>query len=679
MKRAIAALCVLLIAPLAQAQETTTPDAAPVAAAGPPAIADFMTDPLIEDVALAPGGAFIAYVQRKDDISYLVVRDINTEGARPVARRLGAVRVYGLKWVNDERLIYSAGANDIGIDFKRGQILFTGVPRLFASSRDLNDTLIFFQGEKRIESANAITTSDIDLIANDSEHFIVPLRVGRNLDLVRVNVRDGKWTTIASGADRTVAWYVDLNGKPVMRFDTNRRFTEVKVMLPEARRDGGVDWKQSFTIRFDQRTDKAPDFTPIAPGPQPELYYVIGRPNGADRAGVYLYNMEQQKFGSEVFTHPRVDVESGIVDPRTGVYVGASYWQDLLEITFVDGKMQAHFDGLKEFFENERSVFFVDRSADQTVWILFTLGPRDPGTFHVYNMAKMHNEVIGATKPHLHPDRLGLAEAITYKARDGTLISGYLTLPPNLPEGAKPPLIVYPHGGPEVRDMMTFDVVSQFLATRGYAVFQPNFRGSSGYGQAFIDAGDGQFGGTMQTDIADGVYQLIDEGRVDATRICIMGESYGGYAALMGVVNYPHLYRCAISTAGVSDLTRQVRWERDEEGANSDVYKYWVKKIGDPDRDRAVMDAASPIFNLAEIKVPILLMHGKDDAIVPFEQSEAMDRALKKTGREHTFVVFEDAGHNLLGSNLEAYLKQLETFLSKNLPASPLPAPPQGQ
>jgi hypothetical protein len=237
MKRAIAALCVLLLAPLAQAQETTTPDAAPVAAAGPPSIADFMADPLIEDVALAPGGAFIAYVQRKDDISYLVVRDINTEGARPVVRRLGAVRVYGLKWVNDERLIYSAGANDIGIDFKRGQILFTGVPRLFASSRDLNDTLIFFQGEKRIESANAITTSDIDLIANDSEHFIVPLRVGHNLDLVRVNVRDGKWTTIASGADRTVAWYVNLNGKPVMRFDTNRRFTEVKVMLPEARRD----------------------------------------------------------------------------------------------------------------------------------------------------------------------------------------------------------------------------------------------------------------------------------------------------------------------------------------------------------------------------------------------------------------------------------------------------------
>lgn len=670
--RVIAALWLLLLAPLAHAQETLT---APPAALS---ITDFMADPLIEDVALAPGGGFVAYVQRQKDISFLVVRDLNDKDAKPVVRRLGEVRVYGLKWVNDERLIYSAGANETGIAFKREQLVYTGVPRLFASNRDLNDLLVFFQGDKKIEMANAITTSDIDLIANDSEHFVVPLRVGRNLDLVRVNVRDGKWSTIASGADRTLAWYVDLYGKPVMRFDTNRRFTEVKVLLPQVRdpqaRDGGrIDWKETFTLRFDARTYKAPDFTPIAPGPQPELYYVIGRPNGADRAGVYLYNMEQQKFATEVFTHPRVDVAGGIVDPRTGVYVGATYWNDLLEITFVEGKLQAHFDGLKKFFENERSVVFVDRSADQTVWILYTEGPRDPGAYHVYNMAKRHSEVLGATRPHLTPDRLGPARPITYTARDGTPISGYLTLPPNLAEGEKPPLIVYPHGGPEVRDTMTFDLVAQFLATRGYAVFQPNFRGSSGYGQAFIDAGNRQFGGTMQTDIADGVYQLIDEGRVDASRICIMGASYGGYAALMGVANYPHLYRCAVSIAGVSDLTRQVRWEREEEGANSEVYKYWVTKIGDPDRDRAAMDAASPIFNIAEIKVPILLMHGTQDGIVPFEQSESMSLALKNAGRNQKLVVFDGAGHNMLQANLEAYLTQLDQFFNMHLPPPVLP------
>jgi dipeptidyl aminopeptidase/acylaminoacyl peptidase len=241
-------------------------------------------------------------------------------------------------------------------------------------------------------------------------------------------------------------------------------------------------------------------------------------------------------------------------------------------------------------------------------------------------------------------------------------------MPPNLPEGAKPPLIVYPHGGPELRDMMTFHPVVQFLATRGYAVFQPNFRGSSGYGKAFIDAGNRQFGGTMQTDIADGVYQLIDEKRVDSARICILGESYGGYAALMGVVNYPHLYRCAVSSAGVTDLYRQVRWERDEEGANSEAYKYWVAKIGDPDRDMAAMKAASPLYNIAEIKVPILLMHGTDDQTVPFEQSDIMQKALKSSGRDQKIVVFQDAGHNLFSSNLEDYLKQLEEFFAKNLP-----------
>ncbi len=662
----------LLLAPVARAQDTP---AAPKPAL---AITDFMMDPVMEDAAIAPGGGFVAYVQRDKNVSFLVVRDLNAPDAKPVVRRLGEVRVYGLKWVNDDRLIYSAGANDIGVDFRRGQLVYTGVPRLFSSSRDLSDMLIFFQGDRKIETANAITASDIDLIANDSEHFVVQLRVGRNLDLVRVNVRDGKWSTIASGAARTLAWYVDLYGKPVMRFDTNHRFTEVKVMLPHTRDpkagDGArVDWKESFTIRFDQIADKAPDFTPIAPGPQPELYYVIGRPNGADRAGVYLYNMEQRKFATEVFTHPRVDVESGIVDPRTGVYVGASYWNDLLEVSFVEGRMQAHFDGLKKFFENERSVVLVDRSADQTVWILYTLGPRDPGTYHVYNMTKQHNEVLGATQPHLTSDRLGPAKPFTYKARDGTPISGYLTLPPNLAAGEKPPLIVYPHGGPEARDMMTFDIVAQFLATRGYAVFQPNFRGSSGYGQAFINAGNRQFGGTMQTDIADGVYQLIDEGQVDASRICIMGASYGGYAALMGVANYPHLYRCAVSMAGVSDLTRQVRWEREEEGANSEVYKYWVTKIGDPDRDRAAMDAASPIFNIAEIKVPIMLMHGTEDAVVPFAQSESMSLALKKAGRNQKLVVFDGAGHNLHDANLEAYLTQLDRFFYMHLPPPVLP------
>jgi fermentation-respiration switch protein FrsA (DUF1100 family) len=652
----------------APAVKPPTVPAQPSVPAGPPTIAEFLAEPIIEDVALAPGGGHFAFVHRQDDISYLVVRDLNAPDAKPVIRRLGEVRVYGLEWINDERLIYSAGSNEVGVDYKRGRLTFTGVPRLFASNRDLQDTLVFFKDDKKIESSNVITASDVMLLANDPEHFLIPLRVGRNLDLVKVNVRDGKWSTAASGAERTMAWYVDSFGLPVMRFDTNRRFTEVQVMIPQRREQNRYDWKQAFALRFDRMSERAPDFMPIAPGPQPGLYYVIGRPAGADRSGVWLYNLETQKYATEVFTHPRVDVEGGIIDPRDGVYVGATFWNDMLDASFIEGKMQAHFNGLKEFFENERNVTFVDRSADQQVWVLATSGPRDPGTYHIYNMGKAHNEVIGVVNPRLSPDRLGKTEPITYKARDGVEISGYLTLPPKLAEGAAPPLIVYPHGGPEVRTKLSFDIVAQFLATRGYAVFQPNFRGSAGYGKAFVDSGNRQFAGTMQTDITDGVMQLVEQGRVDGSRICIMGESYGGYAALMGAVQSSDLYRCAVSAAGVSDLYRQVRWERDEEGRNSEAYKYWVTKIGDPDRDKAAMNAASPINNLDAIRIPVMLMHGKQDDTVPFEQSDLMQQALRKAGKTQKFVIFENAGHTFTGSNLEAYLTQLEQFFATHLP-----------
>lgn len=675
---ALSALATMLLCAGAYAQDSASLDqpaplaeAAPVAAPTrepPPSIADFMAEPMIEDVALAPGGRHIAYVHRQDDISYLIVRDLAADRAKPVMRRLGEVRVYGLEWINDDRLIYSAGANDIGVDYRRGRLTFTGVPRLFASNRDLQDTLIFFKDDKKIEAANAITASDVMLITGDAEHFLLPLRVGRNLDLVKVNVRDGKWTTAASGAERTMAWFVDGFGYPVMRFDTNRRFTEVRVMIPQKHDQNRLDWKQAFAIRFDRSNDKAPDFDPIAPGPQPGLYYVVGRPPGADRTGVYLYNLETQKYATEVFSHPRVDVEGGIIDPRAGGYVGATYWNDMLDATFIEGRMQAHFNGLKDFFQNERNIAFIDRSADQQVWVLATSGPRDPGTYHVYNMGKAHNEVIGVVNPRLPPHKLGRTEPIAYKARDGFEMTGYLTLPPGLAEGARPPLIVYPHGGPETRSVLSYDVVAQFLATRGYAVFQPNFRGSSGYGKAFVEAGNRQFGGVMQDDVADGVMHLLAQQRVDGARVCILGESYGGYAALMGAVRFPELYRCVVSAAGVSDLHRQVRWERDEEGRDSEAYKYWVAKIGDPDRDKAAMNAASPINNIAAINVPVLLMHGTEDDVVPFEQSDLMQQAMKKAGKSPKLIVFKDAGHNFLASNLEAYLTQLEQFFAAHLP-----------
>jgi dipeptidyl aminopeptidase/acylaminoacyl peptidase len=289
-------------------------------------------------------------------------------------------------------------------------------------------------------------------------------------------------------------------------------------------------------------------------------------------------------------------------------------------------------------------------------------------------MAAAYSKQIGVQNTRLRDAQLGKTQPVYYKARDGLDISGYLTLPPNLAGGSKPPLIVYVHGGPEMRAREEFNPVVQFLATRGYAVFQPNFRGSSGYGRAFADAGKRQFGKAMQTDVADGVQYVAGLGAADTSRMCIMGESYGGYAALMGVIQFPGLYQCAISASGPTDLFRFVKWEREEEGSDSESYQYWVKQMGDPKRDEAEMKAISPVNNVAAIKAPVMLIHGTRDDTVPYEQAELMQKALQVAGKDMTFVELRNEGHSPGPVGLQTYLRSVETFLNRHLPAAPVPA-----
>ena len=236
--------------------------------------------------------------------------------------------------------------------------------------------------------------------------------------------------------------------------------------------------------------------------------------------------------------------------------------------------------------------------------------------------------------PELPSARLGPMQAFTYKARDGMEIRAYLTRPPKAPAGPLP-LIVMPHGGPEARDSLTFDAWSEILATRGYLVVQPNFRGSAGYGQ---------WGGKMQDDITDAVMELVKSGQADPKRICIFGASFGGYAALYGASQSPGLYKCAASFAGVSDLKALVEWEHRTKG-HEDRYLYASRTIGHPVRDGARLRATSPINQVDRMNIPVLLIHGADDHSVPVEQSQMMEQAMRKARKDVRLVVFPGEGH----------------------------------
>jgi dipeptidyl aminopeptidase/acylaminoacyl peptidase len=258
--------------------------------------------------------------------------------------------------------------------------------------------------------------------------------------------------------------------------------------------------------------------------------------------------------------------------------------------------------------------------------------------------------------------------SITYIAQDGMIIPAFLTLPP----GREPkdlPLVVLPHGGPATRDTARFDWWSQALASQGYAVLKPNFRGSD-LGWEFMSAGFGQWGRKMQTDLSDGVRHLVHEGIVDENRVGIVGASYGGYAALAGATLDTGVYRCAVSVAGISDLRKFYKWIRFKTGRkDSRSDRYLDRFLGVSGVDDPLLETLSPYKHATNVSIPILLLHGRDDTVVPFEQSKLMSKALKKAGKTFEFVKLKNEDHWL--SRSETRLQMLQStveFLHKHNP-----------
>jgi dipeptidyl aminopeptidase/acylaminoacyl peptidase len=368
----------------------------------------------------------------------------------------------------------------------------------------------------------------------------------------------------------------------------------------------------------------------------------------------------------ELFFDSKYDVDATIIDPWTQRIMGAAVTKDMTEYRYFDPEMEALQKVLESVFPGT-SVHAVSWDQAQTKVIVAVDGQREPRVYYLLDRTTGKPTRLTTTYKELTEADLGEVKPYPYKARDGLEIPAYLTLPPgkslkNLP------VVIMPHGGPMRRDKLEFDWMAQFLANRGYAVLQPNFRGSSGYGVKFLEAGYGQWGLKMQDDITDGVMKLIADGIADPKRICIVGGSYGGYAALAGAAFTPDLYACAVSWAGVSDLGEFLRTRSQDFGRDSAMISSWSRFIGDRDNDSAKLEAASPADNAARIKCPILLMHGTADSTVRINQSEIMRRALERAKKHVEFIEFDKESHYMeTAATRIRVLKELERFLAANI------------
>lgn len=403
----------------------------------------------------------------------------------------------------------------------------------------------------------------------------------------------------------------------------------------------------------------AEDFwTPLSV-PQEDNKLIISSSNGRNTRAVFLYDTQTRETGELLAGHPTQDIlrvdgisQAAFTSVVTGGMKPGRYWFDP-----VWSKAQATADAALPNRIN-------NLSGDPARRILiYSYSDLDPGRWYLLDMATLTLREVGQRPPKIDTTQMRPMEVISYKAHDGLTIPAYLTRP----AGSKGPgpAVIMIHGGPTYRDSWGWDADVQLLAASGYVVLQPQFRGSTGFGKQFQEAGSGQWGLAMQDDITAGVEHLIQNGIVDPKRICIYGASYGGYAALWGLVKTPELYRCAISFAGVSDIASMFDDWSDSNG-DKISRELMRARIGDVRQSKEQFEAVSPLLHADKIRAPVLLMHGDDDVRVPISHSKKMMKALDKYQKPYEWVEFVNVGHGLFFiQDKQRFYRKMLAFLNK--------------
>lgn len=619
--------------------------------------------PEYEGIRLSHNGQRIAHITTHNDQHVAIIRDLATDTSCGFST--DKLKIRELIWAPQNRLLIRLSSNNGGFNRHISIDVRCKDPKLlFEKNAGAEASMIGWapDGKRLLWSSFRIMPGS-RIATNDPIYKWKGLRtkIDVALDAVAVDPATGSIELVEKGTENTIAWLTDAAGNLRLRIDESRD----KTLSVFTRPVSGGDWGKVYTSGSNGNGTRKYPISFEAMGPKPDTVYVMTY-NGGDKLGAYEFDLRTGSIGPSVFQNASYDAEGFQLDEYSGQALGVRYIDDLQRVAYIDPAIAPIVARLRALLPGEQ-VNVESFARNRSSYIVRADGPSNPtGTYYLADIVTGEVSRIGPRYPAISKADISPVRAYTYVARDGLKIPGYLTLPSQSP-GGRPPLIVMPHGGPEMRDNTNFDNWVQFLVTRGYAVFQPQFRGSDGYGWAFKQAGRLQWGLKMQDDITDGVQKLITEGTVDPSRICIFGWSYGGYAALAGLAFTPDLYKCGIAGAGVSDL-REMFAHLKEQGGGWDAVDYWPDVIGDPFRDAQRLEATSPVNHAKAFKSPLLLLHGKDDRIVPWRQSEGMARALSKAGKPHEFITLEGDDHWISrAANEKRVLREIERFLAQHL------------
>ena len=629
---------------------------APHPASAAPPIEAYGKLPAVERVRLSPSGGRLALIAVIGESRKLVIASM--AGKRLATIAVGDNKVDDLTWVGENHLLVGTTVTsdlrvDYGFKYELGAYTIVDIANdratyVFSKSEAIGHTVFGYYGSAEkgghwygyfsgltydwSGSPAGVDLYQVDLDSNHNQLLSKTSELDNDTDL------DYSWAVGPDGRVLAYSDYSQVTGKWRLSATSGARLMQ-KVSLTREISLAGLGRTPGTVLVSDQTGEgDVLEEIPVAGGTPQELF--------AD-----------------------VSTSSLLADPVTGLLIGAVTPQEPGAV-FLDPALEARYKSACKAFPGLR-VRLASYSADLDQMVVETEGPGDSGTFYLVNLNQHRADAIGQAYPAIAPADVGETSMFKYKAADGLDLEGVLILPPGRDPKALP-MVVMPHGGAiGVHDDVGFDWWAQAFASQGYAVLQPNYRGSSGYGAEFRKAGMGQWGRKMLSDISDGVAALAGKGVIDPKRACIVGASYGGYAALAGVTLQQGLYRCAVSVAGPSDMPALLDWQNASDGNRENdatrALRVWTG--ADQPGGGTLLKSISPAAFAKRADAPILLIHGKDDTIVPIGQSERMSAALKDAGKPAELIELAGQDHWLKRQDTRiATLKASVAFVEAHNP-----------
>ena len=624
----------------------------------------FAMEPEFNSVSLSPDGEHILYIYPKDENYVFRVDPIDSE-IDTEDHYMGVIDkglLSRITWVNDRRLLLEINStdggfsvnyvnNEIVISFNLLKIFYafdvtrSGMEKIFEYKYHINP--LFMQNPENYQSFV------LDTLDKDKNNILVSL-LDEETGLPSVhylNVYTGETKIYQKSVENISKWFADHDGN--IRFglgsDDNRL-----VMI--ARKNGEQKWLNLH----DQELFQDDRFKPVSFGENENNIFVIS-PAANGRYAIYDFNIEEGILERKIFEHPNVDVTNIEFSKTNKKLLAVTYHEDKLGRFYLDENYKKNMEAINQALP-DRNNYLISMSRDQRYMLIRSESDVFPGAYYRMDTERRELRLVGELNTLLNPEYLSRQMNENYFTRDGLEIASYLTLPKENNDGEKPPLIVLPHAIPDGRDINSYNYLTQFLASRGYAVLQPNYRGSSGYGLQFQLMGYGEWGRNIQFDIEDGVKNLIAKNVINKDKICIMGQNFAGYIALMSAIQNQDLFKCVIANAPITDLDELVKNVKKAMGKS--VAERLVGK-----RKRRDIRKISPIDNMKKFNTPVLLFHGDINQRIPIQNSEEFVKKMKKEKVEHRFITLKGEGNEIsMYENRKRYLEEIEDFLTQYIP-----------